>query len=157
MSLPSERGTTRLPALIEPQMADAAAMRHWLRPDVQYAVAAVLHHRLTKRDALHFFINTALDYAARGGMDFAFARKVAVSEFRDAIAEGEERHAIVLTIMVEAAFSVLRGGKSREPQATAAAKEVAREHAAPAHLIGAAIRIANWRLRQPPTEGITHG
>jgi hypothetical protein len=155
--LPSNTKAQRYPTLIKPEMADAAAMRHWLRHDVQYAVAAVQHRRLTERDGLHFLITTALDKAERADIAPDCARQIAVTEFRDALTKSEAKHAKVLAIMADAAVSALRAGKSRKPQAWAAATKIARAHAAPAHLIEEAQRIAYWRLRQPPTEGGHYG
>ena len=134
--------------LFTPERASAAAMRHWLREDTSYAAATVLHGRSSERDALHFLITTALAFAERTGIAPDVARSVAVSEFRDAIADGERRCNRVLRIMVDAALGELSAGRSRRIQAANAAADVARAEQAPAHLIEPAMRIALWRLRQ---------
>jgi hypothetical protein len=138
-------------------MADAAAMRNWLRNDTSYAVAVVWHGRLPLRAALHLLITTALAIAERAGIAGNIARIVAVNGFKDAMAESERRYDHVLRRMVDAALGELLRGKARRIHAANAAADIARAEQTPTHLIESAMRIAEWRLRQRFSRSPLHG
>jgi hypothetical protein len=146
-----------IPAVITPERADAAVMRHWLRQDTRYAAAVVWHGRSSERNALHFLITAALAIAERAGIAGHLARTVAVSEFKYAMAESERRYARMLGKMVDAASGELLLDKSHLIQAANAAADIARVELGPSYLIESAMRIACWRLRRQQAVALYHG
>lgn len=134
-------------ALITTERAEAAFIRHGLRPDALHAALAVCHGRYSVKDSLHGVITTALFRAERAKVAPEVARKVAVSLFKETLAEQETTFAAVKEAMIDAAAGILKDG-GNVLDAALVATELARQSHAPVSLIDPAIRIARWRVGQ---------
>ena len=131
----------QLPRLITDEMADGAAMRHWLKDDVEHAALAFLHGRYDRRAALQHVITNALGYAERARMDETAARQVAIAAYRERLAEHELRLEKAFWAAVQAGKKSLAANPEDLHTAGRAVAAVAREAQAPPGFVTKAVRI----------------
>ena len=132
----------QLPRLITDNMAERAAIRHWLKDDTEHAALALLHGRYDRHAALQHVITNALAYAERAKVDAQLARSVAIAAFNASVVKHETKWAETREHMIQVARNILRLRPDDINNAVDAITDIARANQVPVSYMREAIRIA---------------